>query len=159
MRTVLTLCALLLAAPAFADPRPVVIKMDLGGWIPTYEQRAYRWAAEGRKVIIDGDCRSACTYYLWSKYHLNICVTPNARLMFHMPFWRTGQGRYDIEATPARVEWSQKRWQAMLAEYPAAIAAKVRNSPNPSKIKDARVYKTLTGSALDGLVKRCPTAG
>lgn len=155
MRLGVLLSVLLICFPAMAEHRPVVIKMDLGGWIPTYEARAQRWSSEGRKIIIDGDCRSACTYYLWTKYHLDICVTPNARLMFHMPFWRTGEGRHDIEATPARVEWSEKRWQAMLAEYPPAIAAKVRNAPNPSKIKDARIYKTLSGGALDGLVRRC----
>lgn len=148
-----------MANTAMAESRPVVIKMDLGGWIPTYEARAKRWGEEGRKVIIDGECRSACTYYLWTKYHLDICVTPNARLMFHMPFWRTGEGRHDVEATPERVEWSASKWQAMLSEYPPAIAAKVKSAPNPSKIKDARVYKILTGNALNGLVKRCATAG
>lgn len=145
----------LISAPALAAPKPVVIKMDLGGWIPHYEKRAEKWASEGRKIIIDGDCRSACTYYFWSKYNLDICVTRNARLMFHMPFWRTGEGRYDVEATPARVEWSANRWQKMLAEYPPAIAAKVRGAPNPSKIKDARVYTTISGEALNGLVPRC----
>ena len=156
MRTLIAISVLVgLAANAVADPRPVVIKMDLGGWIPTYEQRAERWSSEGRKIIIDGDCRSACTYYLWTKFHLDICATKNARLMFHMPFWRTGEGRYDIEATPARTEWSAKRWQAILAEYPPSLASKVRNVPNPSKIKDARIYKTLTGNALNGVVKSC----
>lgn len=144
-----------MANNAMADSKPVVIKMDLGGWIPTYEARAERWASEGRKVIVDGDCRSACTYYFWTKYHLDICVTPNARLMFHMPLWRTGEGRHDVEATAERVEWSRSKWQAVLAEYPKALAAKIQTVPNPSKIKDARVYKTLSGKSLAGLVKSC----
>lgn len=146
---------LAIATPAFAAPKPVVITMNLGGWIPYYEARAEKWSAEGRKIIIDGDCRSACTYYFWTKYNLDICVTPRARLMFHMPFWRTGEGRYDVEATPARVEWSEKRWQRMLAEYPPAIARKVKNAPNPSKIKDARVYTILSGKELNGIVPNC----
>lgn len=155
MKLLIALAALLLAGPALADPKPITIKMDVGGWIPTYEKRAARWASEGRKIIIDGDCRSACTYYLWTKYNLDICATPNARLMFHMPFWRTGTGRHDIEATPARVEWSAKRWQTILAEYPRAIASRVKNAPNPSKIKDARIYTTIQGKALNGIVKPC----
>lgn len=159
VRELITATAFLAVAcitPVAADERPIIIKMDVGGWIPTYEARAERWSREGKQIVIDGDCRSACTYMLWSKYNLDVCATPNARLMFHKPFWRTGPGRYDIEATPARVAWSDQRWEALRVLYPSSLADYLRSGvPNPSIIKDARVYKILRGEALFKMVKRC----
>lgn len=55
---------LVLTGAAVAGPRPVTIRMDMGGWIPDYTAKYEQWNSTGRKVVIDGDCRSACTYML-----------------------------------------------------------------------------------------------
>ncbi len=154
-RLLISAVALACAAPAFAQPQ-TTIKFDIGGWIPDYDSRAARWAKEGRRIIIDGDCRSACTRYLFTRYNLNVCMTPRAVFKFHMPFWRTGEGRFDVETTPFRVKWSADYWTSdYLPNYPAALASKVANVPNPSAIKDKRIYKTLTAKQMTGIIPFC----
>lgn len=39
-----------------------------------------RYNASGERFRIDGHCQSACTMFLSIR---NVCVTPNARLLFH----------------------------------------------------------------------------
>jgi hypothetical protein len=46
----------------------------------------------GERVIIDGVCNSACTLVLGIVPRNRVCVTPRARLGFHMPY-------YDMAAT------------------------------------------------------------
>ncbi len=156
MRYILALMAILVSPVAAYAQSETVIRFDLGGWIPDYDTRAVRWQKEGRRIVIDGDCRSACTRYLFSKYNLDVCMTPRAVFKFHMPFWRTGEGRYDIETTSFRVKWSSDRWaNDYLPNYPRDLALKVKNVPNPSVIKDARIYKTLTAKQMAGIIPFC----
>lgn len=160
MRTIgfLLIALISVANPANADVRPRVIKMDQGGWIADYLATAERYSKEGRKLIIDGDCRSACTLFLYSKFNLDVCATKNARFMFHMPLWRIKpkeDGRYNVIVSQERAKWSENRWAEQLKGYPLALAEKVRNVPNPSLIGDAQIYKILTVSDLTGIVKPC----
>lgn len=146
---------LAIATPALAAPKPIVIKMDMGGSLSTYIARAERWSREGRKVIIDGDCRSACTYMLFTRYKMDVCVTMNARLMFHKPLKRTGPGRYDVATSPTLIAQSDEIWAGFLKEYPPKIAALVADAPNPAEIKDTRVYTIISGKELERLIPRC----
>lgn len=160
MRTVgfLFLAIISFITPAKADVRPRVIKMDQGGWIQDYLTTAERYSKEGRKVVVDGDCRSACTLFLYSKFNLDICATRNARFMFHMPLWRirpNEEGRHNVIVSPERAKWSEGRWSEQLKGYPPALAEKIREVPNPSVIGDTQVYKILRASDLAGIVKPC----
>jgi hypothetical protein len=82
-------------APAFAvtDPQnpppcnsnPCVIKRDVGGLVHEYEQLALRVRLTGWRIVIDGECYSACAI-LADKARPFVCLTPKARLFFHQMY-------------------------------------------------------------------------
>jgi len=73
----------LLAHGALATDRPIVITDDKGGPIFADKKWYERIKAAGIPVKIDGPCISSCTLVL-SLPKSQVCVTPNARLGFHM---------------------------------------------------------------------------
>src|SRR5215469_10885061 len=66
---------------------------DPGGFIPMYVAQIRRVAATGERVIIDGNCLSACTMTLGIIPPQNVCATPRAVLGFHSAFTPTPWGR------------------------------------------------------------------
>lgn len=101
----LALVALLLGVTGRSDAR--VIRYDPGGLIAAYVTRI---ATETRPVQIRGYCASSCTMYLAAR---DVCVYPNARLVFH------GPSSYGFPLPPALFE----RWSRVMAwHYPPAIA-------------------------------------
>jgi hypothetical protein len=90
----------------------LTITNDQGGLIPMYVAKMQRAAAKGERVIIDGNCLSACTMTLGIIPPENVCATPRAVLGFHSAF------------TPT--PWGQKRdyppgTREMVSHYPPAI--------------------------------------
>ncbi len=155
MRYVIALLAVFFASQAQAQPQ-TVIKFDIGGRVFDYDHRAMRWQREGRRIVIDGECRSACTRYLFTRYNLDVCMTPRAVFRFHKPFWRKGDGRYNVETGPARVAWANERWAAdWLPNYPAQLARLVQDVPSASEIKDKFAYKTLSAKQMLGIIPYC----
>jgi len=67
--------------PGHAD---MVIREDLGGPLQAYVSKYRGIAARGERVVIDGDCASACTILLGIVPRENVCVTARARLGFHL---------------------------------------------------------------------------
>jgi hypothetical protein len=61
-----------------------IIRDDLGGALVTYDVKYREMAARGEKVVIDGDCASACTIFVGIVPRANVCVTARARLGFHL---------------------------------------------------------------------------
>lgn len=87
MRGVLAALALTLATPSLAA-EPFVIRLDYGTTatriIHDFIRDAAIMARDGTRVIIDGHCYSACTYYT------NVptaCATEHGWLYFHAPRW------------------------------------------------------------------------
>jgi hypothetical protein len=82
------LCAgsVISAAPgsAGADYR---ISKDYGGFIHQYKLKYAAIRDRGERVIIDGECNSACTLVLGIVPLNRICVTPRARLGFHTAYF------------------------------------------------------------------------
>ena len=80
MRSVtLILIWLMGVSPALAER----ISDDAGGLIDTYVQRFSRIRDSGERMVVDGQCLSACTLVLAFVPRERICVTPNASFGFH----------------------------------------------------------------------------
>ena len=72
------------AAGIGAAEADVTIRDDIGGVLKKYETKYRAIAKGGEKVVIDGDCASACTILLGIVPRGNVCVTERARLGFHL---------------------------------------------------------------------------
>ena len=73
---------------------PVAIYEDGGGLVKKYQEMAFQYKLEGRKVKILGSCRSACVLALSVP---NVCVGRNAVIKAHQAYEAdTGVSRPDI---------------------------------------------------------------
>lgn len=97
-----------------AAPPPYVVTADLGGPLYSRIQQVVELARSGRSIRIDGDCASACTLYLIFVSERRLCITPRARLGFHLP--------YHAE-TGVR---SPKLGAAMMKFYPSGVRNWIR---------------------------------
>jgi len=82
-----------------------------------YVARMQRAAAMGERVIIDGNCLSACTMTLGIIPPQNVCATPRAVLGFHSAFTPTPLGQ-KVDYPPGTLE--------MVSHYPPAIRAWIK---------------------------------
>ena len=105
--------ALLWTLPANA----LTITNDPGGLIPMYVARMQSAAAMGERVIIDGNCLSACTMTLGIIPPQNVCATPRAVLGFHSAFKPTPWGQ-KMDYPPGTLQ--------MVSHYPPAIRAWIK---------------------------------
>jgi len=85
-----------------------IVKSDMGGELPEYEERFEEYEKENKQVEIRGTCASACTMFLGLD---NICVSKNARLGFHGSmvngniWYRPGTELLSSYYTPRLKEW------------------------------------------------------
>ncbi len=75
-----SLFASALASPSSAD---IVIRNNPGGLISEHVAEFSRIRSGGERVVIDGQCYSACTLVLGMIPRERLCVTQRARLGFH----------------------------------------------------------------------------
>ena len=68
----------------------VLIKNDGGGDIPQYIAKYLNLQLSGERVVIDGDCLSACTLALGLLAQDRRCFTNKARLGFHAAYTESG---------------------------------------------------------------------
>ena len=68
----------------------VLIKNDGGGDIPQYIAKYLNLQLSGERVVIDGDCLSACTLALGLLAQDRRCFTNKARLGFHAAYTEFG---------------------------------------------------------------------
>jgi hypothetical protein len=102
----LLLCAALLAsavAPASATMR---ISEDRGGQIGRYLESFASLRSSGERVVIDGNCLSACTLVLGMVPRDRICVTRRARLGFHAAWMPDAEGRPVTSAMGTQALWN-----------------------------------------------------
>jgi hypothetical protein len=71
----------------FAAAAEYRITRDHGGLVNQYKLKYLEVRDRGERVIIDGFCNSACTLVLGIVPLNRICVTPRARLGFHMAYY------------------------------------------------------------------------
>ena len=90
-------------APAHAD---VWIQRDYGGQIGPYLYRFAQVRESGQRVIIDGQCFSACTLVLAVVPPSRICITPRANLGFHAAWLPDEDGRPVTSRGGTRLLWN-----------------------------------------------------
>jgi len=103
----LALAAALLVSvltPASATMR---ISEDRGGQIGHYLQAFAMLRSSGERVIIDGNCLSACTLVLGIIPRSRICATPRARLGFHAAWMPDADGRPVTSVLGTRALWDR----------------------------------------------------
>jgi hypothetical protein len=88
---------------------PIVIRNDPGGLVRPRAEEVRALLRSGRRVIIDGECASACTMYLRLPPG-QVCVTHRSALAFHQVSFN-----YD-SARPA-----QDQTAMLLLFYPPAV--------------------------------------
>lgn len=87
---------------AFATVR---IYDDLGGQIGEYLAKYQALRVSGEQIEIDGTCASACTMLLGIIPRNQICVTPQAALVFHAA-WNPTPGGQAVSSAGTRILWS-----------------------------------------------------
>lgn len=90
----------------------VIIQNDMGGSMGEYIRTIAAIRDRGERVIIDGDCYSACTLYTAMIPRNRICVTPRAALGFHLAQAQDDRGR---------IKTSMAGTELLITMYPAKI--------------------------------------
>ncbi len=137
----LLLCAALLSAgvaPASADMR---IAEDRGGQIGHYLQAFAMLRSTGERVVIDGNCLSACTLVLGMIPRNHICATTRARFGFHAAWMPGRDGEPVTSPLGTRALWNI---------YPASVRLWIVRHGGLS-----RHMIFLQGHDLNGIVRSC----
>jgi hypothetical protein len=137
----LLLCAAVLSAwiaPASAAMR---IAEDRGGQIGHYLQAFAMLRSSGERVIIDGNCLSACTLVLGLIPRSRLCVTPRARFGFHAA-WMPGRNGQPVTSTMGT--------RALWNIYPASVRHWINRHGGLSR---HMIY--LQGRDLHHIVRAC----
>jgi hypothetical protein len=106
MRIGFLLAAAILASmqtPASATMR---ISDDRGGQIGQYLETFALLRSSGERVVIDGNCLSACTLLLGIIPREHMCATNRARLGFHAAWMPDPDGRPVTSTMGTRALWS-----------------------------------------------------
>ncbi|QBR69933.1 hypothetical protein CU048_00030 [Beijerinckiaceae bacterium] len=94
-----------------AIDKPAIIHYDPGGVVEDYMARERSFELQGKKIVIDGNCASACTLYTRSP---DLCVTRRAAFYFHQA--ADGMDRDHLVGRDDEVTAS------MMTFYPARIS-------------------------------------
>jgi hypothetical protein len=137
----LLLCAAIIVsamAPAKAEMR---ISEDRGGQIGRYLQAFAMLRSSGERVVVDGNCLSACTLVLGVIPREKICATHRARFGFHAAWMPNEDGR------PVT---SRLGTQALWDVYPPSVRHWINKHGGLS-----RRMIFLEGNQLNGIVPSC----
>lgn len=109
------LCAVLLASTVTSANATMRIAEDRGGQIGHYLQAFATLRSSGEKVVIDGNCLSACTLVLGLIPKSRVCATSRARFGFHAAWMPDVDGRPVTSPMGTEALWniypsSVKRW-------------------------------------------------
>jgi len=102
----LALAAALLVLPLTPASATMRIAGDRGGQIGHYLQTFAQLRSSGERVIIDGNCLSACTLVLGVIPRSRICATSRARLGFHAAWMPDAAGRPVTSTLGTRALWN-----------------------------------------------------
>jgi hypothetical protein len=130
-----------LASGVTSASATMLISEDRGGQIGHYLQTFAVLRSSGERVVIDGDCLSACTLVLGLIPQDRICATPRARFGFHAA-WMP-----DIDGQPIT---SPMGTQALWNIYPGNVRSWINRHGGLS-----RQMIFMHGRALNGIVASC----
>lgn len=97
--------ALLTLFAADAASAAMLINEDRGGQIGQYLRAFAVVRSSGERVVIDGNCLSACTLVLGLVPREKVCVTRRARLGFHAAWMPDAYGRPITSAMGTQALW------------------------------------------------------
>jgi hypothetical protein len=140
----LLLCAALLVAGVTSASAEMRIAEDRGGQIGHYLKTFAMLRSSGERIVIDGNCLSACTLVLGVIPSSRLCATARARFGFHAAWMPDGSGRPVTSATGTRALWRI---------YPASVRHWINRHGGLS-----RKMIFLQGKELNGIVQSCSPA-
>ncbi|MBV9260511.1 MAG: hypothetical protein JO205_04000 [Pseudolabrys sp.] len=133
--------ALLLVCGASSASATMLISEDRGGQIGHYLQAFATLRASGERVVIDGNCLSACTLVLGLVPRERICATPRARLGFHAAWMPDEAGRPVTSPMGTQALWNI---------YPSHVRSWITRHGGLS-----RRMIFMEGRQLSGVVQSC----
>lgn len=137
----LLLCAALLASSLTPASATMRIAEDRGGQIGHYLQAFSMLRSSGERVVVDGNCLSACTLVLGIIPPSKVCATPRARFGFHAAWMPDETGRPITSPLGTQALWNI---------YPSHVRRWINNHGGLS-----RKMIFMQGRALDGIVASC----
>ena len=133
--------AVLLVCGASSASATMLISEDRGGQIGHYLQAFATLRSSGERVVIDGNCLSACTLVLGLVPRERICVTRRARLGFHAAWMPDANGRPVTSAMGTQALWNI---------YPASVRSWINRHGGLS-----RKMLFMQGRDLASIVPMC----
>ena len=133
--------AALVALSATSASATMRISEDRGGQIGQYLQAFASVRSSGEKVVVDGNCLSACTLVLGLVPRERICATHRARFGFHAAWMPDRDGRPVTSPLGTQALWSI---------YPASVKRWINAHGGLSR---KMIY--MQGSQLNGIVATC----
>jgi hypothetical protein len=137
----LLLCAAFLACGISSASATMRIAEDRGGQIGQYLQSFAAVRESGERVVIDGNCLSACTLVLGLIPNDRICATPRARFGFHAAWMPDPNGRPVTSPMGTQALWNI---------YPVSVRHWISRHGGLSR---RMIY--LQGRSLSGIVANC----
>ena len=137
----LALCAAVLASGVTSASATMRIAEDRGGQIGRYLQTFAEVRSSGERVVIDGNCLSACTLVLGLVPRSRVCATPRARFGFHAAWMPDSDGRPVTSPMGTQALWNI---------YPLPVRSWISRHGGLSR---KMIY--LQGRDLDGIVASC----
>jgi len=131
----------MLACGVNSSSGTVRIVDDHGGQVGKYLQAFAKVRSTGERVIIDGDCLSACTMVLGLVPSKQICATARARFGFHAASMPNNDGRLVTSALATQALWGN---------YPASVRRWIIQHGG---LTNHIIY--MEGRSLDGIVATC----
>lgn len=119
------------------------ISEDRGGQIGHYLQALAAVRSSGERVVIDGNCLSACTLVLGMVPRDRVCVTSRARLGFHAAWMPDASGRPVTSPVGTQALWDV---------YPGYVRRWINRRGGLS-----RHMIFLEGRELTSMVQTCDT--
>jgi hypothetical protein len=137
----LVLCAVVLASGVSSASATMRIAEDRGGQIGHYLQTFAMLRSSGERVVVDGNCLSACTLVLGLIPRERVCATSRARFGFHAA-WMP-----DMDGQPVT---SPLGTQALWNIYPNTVRRWISQHGGLS-----RKMIFMQGRDLGGIVASC----
>lgn len=139
----LLLAAMLMAGYAMPASATMRISGDRGGQIGHYLQTFAMLRSSGERVIIDGNCLSACTLVLGMIPRGRMCATPRAVLGFHAA-WMPGRDGQPVTSTLG----TRELWKV----YPARVRHWINRHGGLSRhmiyLQGADLYRIVPSCAV-----------
>ena len=141
LASLVLLCAAMVGAASAPASATMRISEDRGGQIGQYLQTFATVRSSGERVVVDGNCLSACTLLLGLIPRNRVCATPRARFGFHAAWMPDDDGR------PVT---SQLGTQALWNIYPHDVRRWINRHGGLTR---RMIY--MQGSDLHGVVSSC----